>query len=145
MWRQPVGDVCVGVCVCVRSHQFHPAPPPLFFTHPRPPQVLGFLQESLDTVEVPPEPPEQAGRALYERLSISKLREEIALRVTDLKKNLNGSRRELEVRPESWLATKGGGVVRGAARGLTAPSPGTGANWGRGHRADDAGRTGGRC
>ncbi|KAH9080029.1 hypothetical protein Ae201684P_020608 [Aphanomyces euteiches] len=33
-------------------------------------ETLGFLRESLDEAEIPPEPPEQAGRALYERLQL---------------------------------------------------------------------------
>lgn len=34
----------------------------------------GFLLEALDIIEIPPEPPEQAGRNLYERLEISGMR-----------------------------------------------------------------------
>ena len=34
-------------------------------------ETLGYLQESLEEAEIPPEPPEQAGRSLYERLQIS--------------------------------------------------------------------------
>merc|ERR1711865_708606 len=36
-------------------------------------EILSYLAEALDTVFVPPEPPEQAGRALYERLQIHDL------------------------------------------------------------------------
>ena len=31
-------------------------------------EMLGYLLEALDVIEIPPEPPEQAGRSLYERL-----------------------------------------------------------------------------
>merc|ERR1711887_146134 len=32
--------------------------------------MLGYL-EALDVIEIPPEPPEQAGRSLYERLEMT--------------------------------------------------------------------------
>ena len=37
-------------------------------------EMLGYLLEALDVIEIPPEPPEQAGRSLYERLEISGMR-----------------------------------------------------------------------
>merc|ERR1711871_230683 len=48
-------------------------------------------------MDVPPEPPEQAGRALYERLDLHVLKRELGNRVIDLKKNMIGVRHELEV------------------------------------------------
>ena len=37
-------------------------------------EILGYLLEALEIIEIPPEPPEQAGRSLYERLEISGMR-----------------------------------------------------------------------
>eukprot|EP01029_Cantina_marsupialis_P017869 TRINITY_DN4028_c2_g1_i1.p1 TRINITY_DN4028_c2_g1~~TRINITY_DN4028_c2_g1_i1.p1 ORF type:complete len:886 (+),score=286.50 TRINITY_DN4028_c2_g1_i1:119-2776(+) len=56
-----------------------------------------YLRESLEVINIPPEPPEQTGRALYERLDIHNHRDQLARRVTDLQKNLDGARHELEV------------------------------------------------
>lgn len=47
--------------------------------------------------QVPPEPPEQAGRSLYERLEISGMRSQLLRRSADLKKNVNGSQKYLDV------------------------------------------------
>ena len=60
-------------------------------------EILGYCNESAYSVSVPPEPPEQAGRALYERLRISVFKEQICFRVKDLKKNMSGCRHNLEV------------------------------------------------
>merc|ERR1711871_1466425 len=60
-------------------------------------EMLGYLLEALDVIEIPPEPPEQAGRSLYERLEISGMRSQLLRRTTDLKKNVGGSSRQLEV------------------------------------------------
>ncbi len=60
-------------------------------------EVLGYLLESLDVIEIPPEPPEQAGRSLYERLEISSMRSQLMRRSADLKKNLGGAQRYLDV------------------------------------------------
>jgi hypothetical protein len=48
-------------------------------------------------IEVPPEPPEQAGRSLYERLEISGMRSQLLRRSADLKKNIGGSQKYLDV------------------------------------------------
>jgi len=60
-------------------------------------EILGYLLEALDIIEIPPEPPEQAGRSLYERLEISGMRSQLLRRTTDLKKNVGGASRYLEV------------------------------------------------
>ncbi len=60
-------------------------------------EILGYLLESLDAIEVPPEPPEQAGRSLFERLEISSMRSQLMQRSADLKKNLGGAQRYLDV------------------------------------------------
>lgn len=57
----------------------------------------GFLLEALDIIEIPPEPPEQAGRNLYERLEISGMRSQLVRRTQDLKKNIAGASRFLEI------------------------------------------------
>lgn len=46
---------------------------------------------------MPPEPPEQAGRSLYERLEISGMRSQLLRRSADLKKNVSGSQKYLDV------------------------------------------------
>ena len=56
-----------------------------------------YLEESLATMLIPPEPPEQAGRSLYERLQIADMKAQLLRRVKDLVKNLSGSRHELDV------------------------------------------------
>jgi len=60
-------------------------------------EVLEYLLEALEVIEIPPEPPEQAGRALYERLEISGMRSQLLRRTTDLKKNVCGASRMLDV------------------------------------------------
>ncbi|KAF0700918.1 Aste57867_8566 [Aphanomyces stellatus] len=60
-------------------------------------ETLGFLRESLDEAEIPPEPPEQAGRALYERLQLGSLSIQLKRRVKDLEKKMEGARHELAV------------------------------------------------
>ncbi|KAG9400358.1 hypothetical protein AC1031_010578 [Aphanomyces cochlioides] len=60
-------------------------------------ETLGFLRESLDEAEIPPEPPEQAGRALYERLQLGSLSAQLKRRVKDLEKKMDGARHELAV------------------------------------------------
>ena len=60
-------------------------------------QIFDYLDEALNMMEVPPEPPEQAGRSLYQRLEISGMREQLSRRVQDLKKNLIASQRHLDL------------------------------------------------
>ena len=60
-------------------------------------QILGYLQEALEMMEIPPEPPEQAGRSLYKRLEISGMRDQLVRRVNDVKKNLKASQRNLDL------------------------------------------------
>lgn len=63
-------------------------------------QILGYLDEALEMMEIPPEPPEQAGRSLYQRLEISGMREMLVRRVKDVKKNLTASQRNLDLLKE---------------------------------------------
>mmetsp|Transcript_26639 Transcript_26639/g.63882 ORF Transcript_26639/g.63882 Transcript_26639/m.63882 type:complete len:860 (-) Transcript_26639:253-2832(-) len=60
-------------------------------------QILGYLDEALEMMEIPPEPPEQAGRSLYQRLEISGMRDQLTRRVKDVKKNLTASQRNLDL------------------------------------------------
>merc|ERR1719230_2123234 len=60
-------------------------------------EILSYLLEALEIIEIPPEPPEQAGRSLYERLEISGMRSQLLRRTTDLKKNVGGASRYLDV------------------------------------------------
>eukprot|EP01038_Epipyxis_sp_PR26KG_P007778 gene7778-10566_t len=60
-------------------------------------EILSYMLEALEIIEIPPEPPEQAGRALYERLEISGMRNQLVRRSVDLKKNIAGAHRFLDV------------------------------------------------
>ncbi len=60
-------------------------------------EILGYMLEALEIIEIPPEPPEQAGRSLYERLEISGMRNQLLRRAIDLKKNISGTTRFLDV------------------------------------------------
>ena len=60
-------------------------------------EILGYMLEALEIIEIPPEPPEQAGRSLYERLEISGMRNQLLRRAIDLKKNISGTSRFLDV------------------------------------------------
>jgi len=60
-------------------------------------EILGYMLEALEIIEIPPEPPEQAGRSLYERLEISGMRNQLLRRAVDLKKNIAGTIRFLDV------------------------------------------------
>jgi hypothetical protein len=60
-------------------------------------EILSYLLEALEIIEIPPEPPEQAGRSLYERLEIGGMRNQLVRRSMDLKKNIAGSHRFLDV------------------------------------------------
>jgi hypothetical protein len=60
-------------------------------------QVVGYLVEALEMMEIPPEPPEQAGRSLYQRLEISGMRDQLVRRVIDVKKNLEASQQNLDL------------------------------------------------
>lgn len=60
-------------------------------------EILAYLLEALEIMEVPPDPPEQAGRSLYERLEILGMRNQLIRRTTDVRKNIEGSQRHLNV------------------------------------------------
>ena len=60
-------------------------------------QIRGYLAEALEMMEIPPEPPEQAGRSLYQRLEISGMRDQLARRTKDVAKNLLASQRHLDL------------------------------------------------
>lgn len=60
-------------------------------------EILSYMLEALEIIEIPPEPPEQAGRALYERLEIGGMRNQLIRRAMDLKKNIAGAHRFLDV------------------------------------------------
>ena len=58
-------------------------------------EMLGYLAESLESCEIPPEPVDISGRALYARLQIADLAGQLSMRVLDLKKTMEGVRQEL--------------------------------------------------
>ena len=60
-------------------------------------ETLGYMAESLETCEIPPEPTDAAGRALYQRLQVADVAGQLSMRMLDLKKNLEGMRQELSV------------------------------------------------
>jgi WD repeat-containing protein 35 len=60
-------------------------------------EILNYILEALEIIEIPPEPPEQAGRSLYERLEIASMRNQLIRRAMDLKKNIAGLHRYLDV------------------------------------------------
>ena len=60
-------------------------------------EILCYIQESLDIMPVPPEPPEQAGRSLYARLQIQDQKDALLARSMDLVKNVKGVRNEMEL------------------------------------------------
>ena len=71
-------------------------------------EILGYLLEALQIMEVPPEPPELAGRSLYDRLEISGMRNQLVRRTTDVKKNVEGAQRYLNVlRERANVASEG--------------------------------------
>ena len=58
-------------------------------------EVIASLNEGFASVVVPSEPPEQAGRSLYERLSIPALKSDVALRIKDLTKTSANAKTKL--------------------------------------------------
>lgn len=58
-------------------------------------EILGYMAESLESCEIPPEPADVAGKALYARLQIADLAGQLSMRVLDLKKTMDGVRQEL--------------------------------------------------
>jgi WD repeat-containing protein 35 len=76
-------------------------------------EVLGYLSESLETCEIPPEPLDAAGKALYERLQIADLAGQLSMRVMDLKKNMEAASQELR-----FLQSAAGHVADAQTRAL---------------------------
>ena len=74
-------------------------------------EILGYLLEALQIMEVPPEPPEQAGRSLYQRLEISGMRNQLVRRTADIKKNIEGAQRYLDVLRERVNVASEGKMV----------------------------------
>ena len=60
-------------------------------------EILAYITDALEIIEIPPEPVEQAGRSLYERLEIGGMRNQLIRRANDMKKNIFGSNRLLDV------------------------------------------------
>jgi WD repeat-containing protein 35 len=76
-------------------------------------EMLGYLAESLESCEIPPEPADASGRALYARLQIADFAGQLSMRVLDLKKTMEGVRLELGVR--ALRALRAGNGVAGSA------------------------------
>ncbi len=60
-------------------------------------EILDYVLEALQIMEVPPEPQEQSGRSLYERLEIMSMRSQLIRRSDDMKKTVEGSKKFLAV------------------------------------------------
>lgn len=60
-------------------------------------EILGFIRESLSEVVVPPQPPEQSGRSLYERLQVANMKDQLLRRAADLVKSVAATRRHLQL------------------------------------------------
>ena len=60
-------------------------------------EILGYVMEALHIMEIPPEPQEQSGRSLYQRLEIHSMRSQLVRRSKDVSKNLEGSKRYLDI------------------------------------------------
>lgn len=60
-------------------------------------EILGYVIEALQIMEVPPEPQEQSGRSLYQRLELMSMRSQLIRRSNDVKKVVDGSKRFLVV------------------------------------------------
>lgn len=79
-------------------------------------EVLGFLRESIADMALPPQPSDQAGRGLYERLELAEMKDQLMRRTGDLIKNVSGGRQQLElvremaafIREEKVLANQQG-------------------------------------
>lgn len=56
-------------------------------------EILGYVLEALQIMEIPPEPQEQAGRSLYKKLEIHSMRSQLVRRATDVKKILESAKR----------------------------------------------------
>ncbi len=77
--------------------------------------TLGYLRESIECAEIPPEPPEQAGRSLYDRLQIAEMRENILKRTQDLQKNIVGAQLDMQMLDEQSRVAR---EVRNHKQGL---------------------------
>jgi WD repeat-containing protein 35 len=51
-------------------------------------EVISYVSEALNIMEIPPEPQEQVGRSLYNRLEISGMKSQLTRRTMDLQKNV---------------------------------------------------------
>ena len=79
-------------------------------------EVLGFLREAISDMALPPQPSDQAGRGLYERLELAEMKDQLMRRTGDLVKNVSGGRQQLElvremanfIREEKVLANQEG-------------------------------------
>jgi len=71
-------------------------------------EVVSYVSEALTIMEIPPEPTENVGRSLYNRLEISGMRSQLTRRTTDLQKNIEGYRLRLDdVRERVKAAAEG--------------------------------------
>ena len=75
-------------------------------------EILGFILEALEIMEIPPEPQEQTGRSLFQRLEISGMKSQLLRRSNDVKKNVIAIRRNLVVLQEKVNAAAESRIVQ---------------------------------
>ncbi len=75
-------------------------------------EILGYVLEALQVMEIPPEPQEQSGRSLYQRLEISGMKNHLVRRTTDIKKNIDAAQRHLNVIRERVNVASEGKMVQ---------------------------------
>mmetsp|Transcript_14391 Transcript_14391/g.18856 ORF Transcript_14391/g.18856 Transcript_14391/m.18856 type:complete len:851 (+) Transcript_14391:129-2681(+) len=66
-------------------------------------EILGYVDEALKQIHLPPEPPEQTGRALYERLDMVTIKTQLEVRTMDLYKMIRSCWNELKVLQDMTL------------------------------------------
>lgn len=86
-------------------------------------EILGYILEALQIMEIPPEPQEQAGRSLYKRLEIHSMRSQLIRRATDVKKIVDSTKKFLfilEKKQGASLESKLGHLYDGLERNINA-------------------------
>lgn len=75
-------------------------------------EAMSYVSEALNVMEIPPEPQEQVGRSLYNRLEISGMRSQLSRRTIDMQKNIVGYRHKLDDVRERVKASAEGQILQ---------------------------------
>jgi len=59
-------------------------------------EILSYLGESLEGMDVPERPEDEAGGTLYKVLNMANMKRDVVVRVNDLRKLVNGAQHELQ-------------------------------------------------